>query len=144
MDSPAAYEPWSRIEDIDVPVVGLHDADGTPISRIRVPYVYGKDAVAVTGTATIVAIAVLKALKLAKLITEGVSDPGAANQPWMPDSVRAVMEKHWDSLVRFRCPSCEDSWDTWPGDDGKIQDVSEVLCSNSSCSRFRQMGEPQG
>lgn len=143
MSSPAAYEPWSRLENIDVPVVGLRDADGTPITRIRVPYVYAQDAMAVTGTATIVAFAVLKALRLAKLLTEGKSDPGAANQPWLPDAVRNVMERHWDSLVRFRCPSCEDGWDAWPGDDGKLQDVSDVLCTNSSCSRFRQLAEPQ-
>lgn len=143
MDSQASYQPWSRVENIDVPVIGLHGEDGTPITAIRVPYVYACDADAVVKTATVVAFETVKALKLARLITEGKPDPGATNQPWLPDAVRDVMQRHWNSLVRFQCPACHDGWDAWPGEDGKLRDVRDVVCSNPECKRFRQMADPQ-
>lgn len=59
----AAYQPWSKVEDIDVSVTKLYAADGTPINRIRVPLVYACDAEAVLPTAIVTVFAVLKAVR---------------------------------------------------------------------------------
>lgn len=63
MTSPAEYEPWTKVENIDVPITGLYDINGGRITHIRVPYVYSEDAQGVQCTASIVAWVVIKVME---------------------------------------------------------------------------------
>lgn len=142
MTSPAVYEPWSQVDDVDVPVDGLYDEDGSRITHVRVPWVCAQDAQAVTRTATIVACQMVRAVQIAYRLQQAMENP--QEEPQLPEAARALMDKIWDvPLVRFYCPGCDDSWDSWIGDDGKLSDVREIICSNEGCPRFRHLAKIQ-
>lgn len=127
MDDQARYEaeyaPWSRVADIDVPVDGHSD-----FSHVRVPEVYAATAEAVTRTAQVMAFLVLHQIHQAQKAQEA------------PRAQKALAEATYEPpLVHFYCDSCQETWDAWVDEAGKLEDVRDVNCANGSCDR---LGKP--
>lgn len=118
--SAVEYIPWSRIEDIDVPVGGHAD-----ITHIRVPYSYGRDATAVVRTAHVAAWLCMKSIMTAQAI-----------QRVSATLAEAAVRPFEGPLVRFRCSGCENDWDAWVNDTGHLEDPSDSICTTPGCPRI--------
>lgn len=119
----AAYEPWSIVENIDVPTQSIPN-----ITHVRVPWAAARTAEDMLKTANVAAFVAVRAVMIAQAVQEQMQGENEELHRLMT----AVYEP---PLVRFRCDVCEDEWDAWVSNEGHLEDRWTAACTNGQCSR---------
>jgi len=118
------YQPWTVEQNVHVKTM----VDGSP-ADVGLPWVAAKNAHALLTTSEIVAGLIIGQLKAA--INQQKEHQRQLARPI--DEI--VVDGYEPPLVRFGCESCEDTWDAWVDEAGKLEDPRDALCGNEKCER---------
>lgn len=134
--SEAEYKPWSRVEDVDVPVHGWAD-----YTHLRIPWVYARTAEGVLKTAIVAAHVSLKAMAVQQELARQQRE-AASKEVAVPDRIARLRQARYEPpLVHFHCAGCDETWDAWVTDAGMLQDMRDVVCANPNCELLGQPAE---